>query len=103
MDATTKLDGSPRKFPSWLLGVAALICSFSASLAAFWSPGASRSFFVSLLGIAVVLALLIYPEIALALYAVVGDLKGDDRIAALLPMDLTLALGAVLLAGIALS
>ena len=59
--------------------------------------------FYSLFGVTAVLALLIYPEVALALYVVIGDLKGDDRIAALLPVDLTLALGALLLVGISLN
>ena len=72
-------------------------------MAVFWSPSAAHLFFYSLFGLAAILALLIYPEVALALYVVVGDLKGDDRIAALLPVDLTLALGALLLAGIALN
>lgn len=48
-------------------------------------------------------ALLYYPELALALYVVVGDLKGDDRVASLLPFDLTLLLAGVVLAGIALN
>lgn len=47
--------------------------------------------------------LLLYPEFALAAYVVIGDVKGDDSVASLVPMDLTLALGAVLLAGIALN
>jgi O-antigen ligase len=56
-----------------------------------------------LLGAAALLALLLYPELALALYVVIGDVKGDDRVAALLPWDLTLALGGVLIAGIILN
>lgn len=54
-------------------------------------------------GAAALVGLVFYPELALALYVVVGDVKGDDRVAALLPFDLTLALGAILLAGIALN
>jgi O-antigen ligase len=103
MDATIKLSGSSHKLRLWLWAAAALVASFALGMAAFWSPSVARSFFYSLFGVAVVLALLIYPEVALALYVVVGDLKGDDRIAALLPVDLTLALGAVLLAGIGLN
>ena len=103
MDAAIKLTGSPRKPRLQLWGIAALICSFAAGMAAFWNPSVAHSFFYSLFGITTVLALLIYPEMALALYVVIGDLKGDDRIAALLPVDLTLALGALLLAGIALN
>jgi putative inorganic carbon (hco3(-)) transporter len=52
---------------------------------------------------AVVVALLLFPEVALALYVVVGDVKGDDRVAALLPFDWTVAVGAVLVAGIILN
>jgi len=56
--------------------------------------------FFAVIAAAAVGVLLRYPELALALYVVVGDVKGDDRVAALLPVDLTLALGAILLAGI---
>src|SRR5271170_4584637 len=55
------------------------------------------------LGAAAAIALLLYPELALALYVVIGDVKGDERVAALLPWDLTLALGGVLIAGIILN
>jgi O-antigen ligase len=54
-------------------------------------------------GAAALLGLLLYPELALALYVVIGDVKGDERVAALLPWDLTLALGGVLIAGILLN
>ncbi len=103
MDAIAKLNGLPHTFRLRLLAAAVLVCSFAAGMAAFWSPGMAHSFFYSLFGVAAVLALLIYPEVALALYVVIGDLKGDDRIAALLPVDLTLALGALLLVGIVLN
>jgi O-antigen ligase len=49
------------------------------------------------------IALLIFPEFALAIYTVVGDLKGDDRIAALFPCDLTVAIGVTLVLGILLN
>ena len=52
------------------------------------------------LGIAGIAVLLFYPELALALYVVIGDLKGDERVAAILPVDLTLALGAIVFLGI---
>jgi O-antigen ligase len=58
---------------------------------------------VDALGAAITLVLLLFPEFALALYVVVGDVKGDDRVAALLPFDWTIALGAVLVAGIVLN
>jgi O-antigen ligase len=51
----------------------------------------------------VLASLLAWPELALALYVVVGDVKGDERVAALLPWDLTLALGALLVVGILLN
>ncbi|MGH9684344.1 MAG: O-antigen ligase family protein [Candidatus Acidiferrales bacterium] len=54
-------------------------------------------------GIAAAIASIFYPELALAFYVVVGDVKGDDRIASLLPVDLTIALGAILLIGIAVN
>jgi len=47
--------------------------------------------------------LFLYPELALALYVVGGDVKGDERVASLLPVDLTLVLGAILAAGMALN
>jgi O-antigen ligase len=103
MDPTIKASASPHKLRFRLWAMAALAGSFATGMAIFWSPRVAHSFFYSLFGLATTLALLIYPEVALALYVVVGDLKGDDRIAALLPVDLTLALGALLLAGIALN
>jgi len=54
-------------------------------------------------GSALTVALLLFPEFALALYVIVGDVKGDDRVAALLPFDWTIAVGAVLVVGIALN
>jgi O-antigen ligase len=54
-------------------------------------------------GAAIVAGLLAFPELALALYVVIGDVKGDDRVASLVPVDLTLALGAVLFAGMLLN
>ncbi len=78
---------------------AALTVSF-----AFFSIDHSPTVILACLGAAAgVLVLLLYPEFALALYVVVGDIKGDDRIASLIPIDLTLALGAILLAGILLN
>jgi O-antigen ligase len=88
---------------SRLSTLAILVCSLalSMSLACFSdTPTTFLSVAACLAGLAV---LLLYPEFALALYVVIGDVKGDDRIAAALPVDLTLALGAVLLAGIVLN
>lgn len=55
------------------------------------------------LGVLSFVALLRYPEFALALYLVIGDVKGDDRVSSLFPVDLTLALAALLAAGILLN
>jgi O-antigen ligase len=95
--ASAANDGS--RFPSLLV----LACSLTLGvmLACFGDAPAT------LLWVAVIIAglavLLVYPELALALYVVIGDVKGDARVASILPVDLTLALGAVLLAGIALN
>ncbi|HKV03878.1 MAG TPA: O-antigen ligase family protein [Candidatus Acidoferrales bacterium] len=100
----TAIDGgnegvSRFSFPS----LAILACSLAAGVALF-SLVATPGALICLLAAAAALgALLFYPEFALALYVVVGDVKGDDRVASLLPYDLTLVLGAVLLAGIALN
>lgn len=82
--------------------LAIVLCSLAAGTALFALADAPRNFLFAASG-AGVLVLLLYPELALALYVVIGDLKGDDRIGSLLPFDLTLALGAVLLAGIVLN
>jgi len=76
------------------LALGVTLACFSDSPATFLSATA---------GVAALVVLLLYPELALALYVVIGDVKGDDRVASILPVDLTLALGAVLLAGIALN
>jgi len=80
---------------------------FAASLAvgaglcfALQSP---TEFLFRLSGVAAVSLLLLYPEFALAAYVVIGDVKGNESVASLLPVDLTLALGAVLLAGMVLN
>jgi O-antigen ligase len=62
-----------------------------------------RVLLLAVLGMVTVLALLLYPELALALYVVIGDVKGDDRVAALLPWDLTLMLGGMLIVGMILN
>jgi O-antigen ligase len=90
------------RFPS-AANLAILACSlaFGVTLACFSDTPAT---FLSIAaGVAGVAVLLIYPELALALYVVIGDVKGDDRVASILPLDLTLALGAILLAGVALN
>ncbi|MGH9737877.1 MAG: O-antigen ligase family protein [Candidatus Acidiferrales bacterium] len=62
-----------------------------------------RTFLMPALGCAAVVLFLIYPELALAAYVVVGDVKGNESVASLLPVDLTLAMGAILLGGILLN
>src|SRR5690348_698446 len=48
-------------------------------------------------------SLLWFPEIGLAMYVLIGDVKGDDRIAALIPFDWTVTLCIVILAGLVLN
>jgi len=81
----------------------AFAISFIAGVA-FCAIGLSpQSLLAFLLGAGAIAVFLFYPELALALYVVIGDLKGDERIASLFPVDLTLVLGAIILAGIALN
>ena len=87
------------RFPHLLTLAGSL--AFGIALACF--SGSPAMFLSGAAGIAGLVVLLFYPELALALYVVIGDVKGDERVASLLPVDLTLALGAVLLAGIALN
>src|SRR5277367_405105 len=84
-------------------GLAILAASLIVGFVLFSISPEPRMLPVVFLGAAALLALLLYPELALALYVVIGDVKGDDRVAALLPLDLTLALGGVLLAGMILN
>lgn len=88
---------------SRLSGPAILCVSMAFGTVLFWAAQSPRLFLFTALGAALVAVLVLYPELALALYVVVGDIKGDAHVAALFPFDLTLALGAVLLAGIALN
>lgn len=83
------------------LGALCVSIAAGALLASFGNGG--RTFFLVLCIATALVVLLLYPELALALYVVVGDVKGDDRISSILPVDLTLVLGAILLAGIFLN
>jgi O-antigen ligase len=71
-----------------------------ALLSAWFTP---QKLMLCAAGSVVVAMLLAYPELALALYVVIGDVKGDERVASLVPVDLTLGLGAVLVAGMLLN
>jgi len=82
---------------------AIFLASLAAGAALFWLDGNPRALLLSAGGVLAVFLLLAFPELALALYVVVGDVKGDDRVASLVPMDLTLVLAVVLTAGIALN
>ncbi|MBZ5693765.1 MAG: O-antigen ligase family protein [Acidobacteriia bacterium] len=83
--------------------VVLLGCSIAAGIALFAFGAKPLEILCAAAGAASLGVLLLYPELALALYVVVGDVKGDGRIASLLPYDLTLVLGVVLLAGLALN
>jgi O-antigen ligase len=82
---------------------AVLAVSLACGWALFATTFAPQSLIAFVLGTAAVALLLFYPELALALYVVIGDLKGDERLAAILPVDLTLVLGVIVLVGIALN
>jgi len=86
-----------------IAGVAILALAGAGGFALFSLAAAPATALLFAGGVAALAVLLRYPELALALYVVAGDVKGDDRIAAFLPMDLTLALGAVLVCGMALN
>lgn len=82
---------------------AVLAASFAASFALFAMVDSPKRLFCFLVAAIVFAALVLYPEFAMALYLVIGDVKGDDRVASLFPVDLTLALAALLIAGILLN
>ena len=86
-----------------LAGAAVAACSLLAGFALFAFVSDPRMIPVSALGVLSLWALLAYPELTLALYVIVGDVKGDERLASLFPVDLTLLLGGILLAGIAIN
>jgi O-antigen ligase len=83
--------------------LAILTASLAGGWALFASTFSPQTLIAFVLGAAGVAVLLSYPELALALYVVIGDLKGDERVASILPVDLTLALGAIILLGIGLN
>lgn len=83
--------------------IATLITAIAVGFVFFSLEVAPTAIFAATLGIAAAIALIFYPEVALALYVVVGDVKGDDRIASLLPVDFTIALAAILLIGVAVN
>ena len=91
----------PARFPRPGLAVLALAALAGAGLFAFGaSPENVGPAFGGVIALA---ALLLWPELALALYVVIGDVKGDERVASLLPYDLTLALAAILVTGLILN
>lgn len=98
--ADREISSGLRLSPSNLL---ILVLSLAAGFAVFSFDPNPRTIVLFILGAATLVGLLVYPEFALALYLVAGDVKGDERIGSLLPWDLTLVLGAVLLAGMALN
>jgi len=103
MDREIKSAGSASRFRLSQSTLALLTCSMAAGIALCSLAATSKIFAPAAVGAISLAVLLLFPEFALALYVVVGDLKGDDRVASLLPVDLTLALGAVLLAAMALN
>lgn len=103
MSHTHIFDDASRNAWPWPSSFVILVAALIAGFAVFAMDRGPLAFLVAALGSALLVVLLYYPELALALYVVVGDVKGDDRIAALFPVDLTLLLGAILLGGIAIN
>ena len=103
MATYTTIGGSSR--PGSLIGssAAVLIASTAAGFALFAFDVAPLRLLIIAGAATGTVALLIFPEFALALYVVVGDIKGDERVADLFPVDLTLAMAAILIAGIVLN
>jgi O-antigen ligase len=60
----------------------------------------ARTFCLIMAGVLIALALIRFPEIALALFFLVGLVKGDARLASL-PVDLTVSVGVMVVLGIA--
>ncbi|MFZ3201726.1 MAG: O-antigen ligase family protein [Candidatus Acidiferrales bacterium] len=89
--------------PPILSNLAILVLAGAGGFALFSLAAAPGAVLLFVGGAAALATLLRHPELALALYVVAGDVKGDDRIAALLPVDLTLALGVILAGGMALN
>ncbi|HTV58545.1 MAG TPA: O-antigen ligase family protein [Verrucomicrobiae bacterium] len=99
MSSASAVPGTPHRVSSVWLFLPAVAAGF-----AVFSLGRSPAMLLAgVAGVTGIVLLLRYPEFALALYIVIGDIKGDNRISSLVPVDLTLAVGAVLLAGIFLS
>lgn len=64
------------------------------------SDAPDRMFFAVLLGIPLIVWLARYPEVALAVYLFVGEIKGDPRLSFIKPLDLTLAFAGILVASL---
>ncbi len=103
MATYTTIGGSSR--PGSLIGssAAVLIASTAAGFALFAFDVTPVRLLMIVGVVTGTVALLIFPEFALALYVVVGDIKGDERVADIFPVDLTNAMAAILIAGIVLN
>jgi len=103
MSWQNKCGGVGRGLRFWLASATILALSFATGLTLVPSVDTPRTLLAIAAGAVTLGVLLVYPELALAFYLVAGDVKGDDRVAALVPADLTLVLGAILLGGMALN
>ncbi len=103
MNALFRLGASSAEFRLSFSSLAILAASLITGMALFSFGRTPERLLFAVAGASVLGVLLLCPELALALYVVVGDVKGDERVASLLPYDLTLALGGILLAGVALN
>jgi O-antigen ligase len=103
MEYAAQIRGSRGRRISSFASLAILAASLAGGFALFSLDAAPKTILLAIAATAGLVLVLLYPEFALALYVVIGDVKGDERVAALLPVDLTLVLGAVLVCGIALN
>src|SRR5271154_4504193 len=85
MNARATFGASCANFRSPFSSLAVLTGSLVAGAALFSFGPTPEKLLFAVAGAAALIVLLLYPELALALYVVVGDVKGDERVASLLP------------------
>lgn len=103
MNPNAALATCPTPTRSWFAALTITAVSLVSGMALSALATTPEKIVCAIGGATALVALLLWPELSLALYVVIGDVKGDERFASLLPWDLTLALGAILVAGIVLN
>jgi O-antigen ligase len=103
MDFRTHIGALSSASPFRVSNTVVLAASLAVGISMAFALQSPATLLCPALGLAAVCVFLLYPELALAAYVVVGDVKGNESVASLVPIDLTVALGVLLLAGIALN